>query len=115
MEKPDQVRWLEGVLGYRLFPGTADVLMTKHGRNCYLADDDGNITGLNLSACWVRDVSFLKELGGLASLDLSHNQLKDGSFLKGLTEIQFTHHHPRLSLRATRRWYRGLPTPRSSH
>ena len=86
-EKSEQVAWLERLLKRPLHPSTSDSVLGWENRKCYQLDDDGNITGLNLTFCRISDGSFLTELTGLTSLALSDNQISDGSFLTELTGL----------------------------
>ena len=86
-DKPDRVRRLEDVLKRPLHPCLNGSVMDWWNRKCYQLNDAGNITGLNLQSCQIRDWSFLKGLTQLTSLDLSYNEITDGSFLKGLTQL----------------------------
>ncbi|ETW92222.1 MAG: hypothetical protein ETSY1_44585 [Candidatus Entotheonella factor] len=88
VEKSEQVKWLENVLGRPLLPCLSDSVIGQENRKTYLLDEHGNIIGLNLHLCSITDGSFLKELKALQSLDISYNNITDGSFLKKLKTLQ---------------------------
>ncbi len=50
----------------------------------YAVDDTERIIGLCINSNYLSDISFLKELKGLSTLDLSYNNISDISFLKEL-------------------------------
>jgi small GTP-binding protein len=53
----------------------------------YTIDENEKIIGINLFNSGISDISFLKELKNLTTLDLSHNQISDYSFLKELKNL----------------------------
>jgi len=53
----------------------------------YVIDEQGNVTGLNLKATKISDISALAGLTNLNKLYLSSNQISDISSLKGLTNL----------------------------
>ncbi|MCP4156608.1 MAG: hypothetical protein GY757_53330 [bacterium] len=55
----------------------------------YVIDANGNITGLNLHALKISDISIIKKLKNLTHLDLSANQISDISSLKELQYLTY--------------------------
>ena len=77
VDKPEQVRWLEGVLQRPLHPLRKGKVSDWTNRKCYEVDGNGRIIGLNLRDCRISDGSFLKGLSQLTTLDLQANNLQE--------------------------------------
>jgi hypothetical protein len=86
-EKSPQVRKLEKKLSRPLVVSDDESIMGWFRKTCCNVDEDGEIAGLNLFRCNIRDVSFLTGMTRLTSLNLSDNNISDWSFLKGLTRL----------------------------
>ncbi len=88
MQKPPQIIELEKYLGFRLRE-TNDVedILSWDENKIYLLDDKGEVIGLSLFGCGIKDISFLSNFTNLISLDLTDNEIKNILFLQHLTNL----------------------------
>ncbi len=63
-------------------------IMDYDSRYGYSCDEAGNLTGLNLYGCKIKDISFLTDFPRLTHLRLSYNQVADISPLQALTQLK---------------------------
>ncbi len=82
----DIIRQIEKQLGIELEPVPFEKIMVW-GNNCYALDKTGQVQGLNLDNKKIKDISFLKNLGGLTHLSLIYNQITDLTPLRELTNL----------------------------
>ncbi len=77
-KQSERIRRLERQLGTKL-PRLEPDQCFDSSKNGYTVDEDGNITGLNLSDLGISELPFLTPFKALTRLNLSHNQVSDPS------------------------------------
>jgi internalin A len=80
------IRQIGNQLGIKLKPVTLEKIISWHN-NGYALDKTGQVQGLNLANRKIKDISFLKNFGGLTHLSLSENQIT-GRTITPLRELK---------------------------
>jgi internalin A len=80
------IKQIEKQLGIELKPVPLKKLMSVV--NSFSVDNMGQVKGLRLDGRNIKDISFIRSLGGLTHLSLNDNQIRDITPLSTLTNMK---------------------------